>query len=95
MPVLFSGEKKFDGFLIFNLKINQEISLYFNISHNENKNTRCGKWKEFAGRSLVRDGIITTIKAHSIIAHKLETRQRTWDLKLDDTAACFLLGWAY
>ena len=77
MPVLFSGEKVFDGFLIFNLKINQEISLYFNISYNENKNTRCRKWKAFAGLSLVRDGIIITVKTHSIIAHELETRQRT------------------
>jgi len=95
MPVLFSGEKVFDGFLIFNLKINHDISLYFNISHNENKNTRCRKGNAFSGRSLVCNGIITTIKAHSIIAHELETRQRTWDLKLDDTAECFLLGWAY
>ena len=82
-----SNEKgyDFDGFLILNVTVDTGISLDFKINQVEKPNNSYYCWYNgyLEGRSLVHNGILTTLKGHSILAHNLDTQDEVWRLNLD------------
>jgi len=74
----------FDGFLILNVTVDTGISLDFKISQVEKPNNSDYCWYNgyLEGRSLVHNGILTTLKGHSILAHNLDTQDEVWRLNL-------------
>ena len=75
----------FDGFIILNVTVDTGISLDFKINQVEQPDHFNYCWYDgyLEGRSLVHNGIITTLKGHSILAYNLQTQDEVWRLNLD------------
>ena len=75
----------FDGFFILNVTVDTGISLDFKINQVEQPDHFNYCWYDgyLEGRSLVHNGIITTLKGHSILAYNLQTQDEVWRLNLD------------
>lgn len=68
--------QNFDGFIVFDLA-SKDISYSFNISHVDPKQLFSYCWYDayLSSRSLVHDGVVTTTKGHTVLAHDLETKK--------------------
>ena len=75
----------FDGFTIFDISVTDGITVSFDVSHvdDEAETPNCGYWAHVSPRSLVHQGILTTIKGHKVLAHDLSTGKKEWKLSLD------------
>jgi uncharacterized secreted protein with C-terminal beta-propeller domain len=77
-------ERSFDGFQIFDVSTDK-ISFSFNISHVDPKqmSTYCWYNAYLSPRSLVHDGIVTTMKGHTAVAHDLFNKTKVNELNMD------------
>jgi hypothetical protein len=93
-PISGQGDS-FDGFHVFDISIESGIKFSFSVSHFAKENsTSCWYKAYLSPRSLVHDGVLTTIKGHTIFAHDLNNKELKWGLNLDkDNASCFGSYW--
>jgi len=80
-----NSTNNFDGFLIFSVS-ESEFTLSQQINHAKGADVFGGCWSDgfFPARSLVHNGVVTTLKGHSVLATDLDTKQQVWSLNLDD-----------
>jgi len=84
--------QSFDGFYIFNVSNENGISLDFEITHVDSASYGWCWYDAFLpARSLVHNGVVTTTKGHTILAHDLDTSEQVWNLNLDanNTESCY------
>ena len=78
----YDDPSNFDGFYIFDVSPVSGIKKSFEVNHIV---TSFGCWYNayFSSRSLVHNGVLTTLKGHSILAHDLGDASKRWSLNLD------------
>jgi hypothetical protein len=78
----YDNPSNFDGFYIFDVSPVSGIKKSFQVNH---ALSFSGCWYRayFSSRSLVHNGILTTIKGHTILAHDLGDASKRWSLNLD------------
>jgi len=75
-----------DGFKVFNIDKTDGISFYFDINHTT-KN-KCWSNSYLPDRSMIHQGILTTMKGHTVKAHNIETKGFQWTQNLDSNINC-------
>jgi len=75
----------FDGFNVFDVSIADGIKVSFNVSHIDDEALKRNCWNGayIPPRSLVHGGVLTTVKGHSVLAHNLNTGEKSWELSLN------------
>jgi len=75
----------FDGFFVFDVS-QEKISFSFNISHVNPSELETFCWDDayLSAKSWIHDGVLTTIKGHTIIAYDIESKVKRWELNLDE-----------
>jgi len=78
----YDNPSNFDGFYIFDVSPVSGIKKSFEVNH-VLRFSGCWYNAYFSSRSLVHNGILTTIKGHTILAHDLVNATKRWSLNLD------------
>lgn len=75
----------FDGFITYDIDVFIKIGIKkrFEISHVNDMQT-CWSSSYMHPRSMVFDGLLTTMKGHTVMSHDLATEDHQWTLNLDD-----------
>lgn len=82
-------EEFFDGFVVYDVDETKKFSKKFSIPHVEkndagNSMVYCWSRDNLPERSLVFDGVVTTMKGHTAKSHNLDTEESVNSLNLDD-----------
>lgn len=75
-----------DGFKVYNIDKTSGISFHFDVNYKVDQ--YCWKHSNLPVRSMVHQGILTTMKFQTIQAHNIETKVSKWTKTLDDNNDC-------
>jgi len=90
----YDNLSNFDGFYIFDVSPVSGIKKSFEVNH-VLRFSGCWYNAYFSSRSLVHNGILTTIKGHTILAHDLVNASKRWSLNLDTNNTECVGYWMY